>query len=301
MRTRFHLLCVLVGLAILFVSCAQTELIPVEDSYYSYDYVKKTKGDEVLWGVRTDNRIIVPVEYDKIERQKELSVFIAYKGARRYIYCASFYPFDTVCQDDELEGAVYNGFRIVHGRRELGFEKVFYNEMFKNSMYFAYNLYQIFSDGGKSYFMYWDGKGKVDYNNRYAPMIFGPYEDFYATRTGYIFKDDGKWGFYTFEQHSNPLRFSKKLLFPAQYDALFEVVYARGYGKYESYFLYKNLGSWTLTDIQGIPGYIPGHSIPEILRMPISEASYHIDRYGSYSYHKTFRLGTADCGVIYLE
>ncbi len=276
----------------------KTELIPVPDCN-GYNYVKKTTGDRTLWGVQYYDNIVVPVKYDKIEREKELSSFIAHKGSKRYIFATSVQK--RVCNTIELCGKPYNGYVKLPIRKDLGYEKIFFLELFKKAEYLGYNLYRISETEGKNYFMYWDGVEKTKSTNHYASLIFGPFEDFYATRSGYLFKDNGKWGFRTFKKGPKDLLFSEAELFPPKYDALFEVVYFRSYGVWESYFLCLEAGTWSLMDKAGVPGYIAGYSIPELLNMPISENTKRKALYGGLYYAKTFRVGTQDCGAIYIE
>lgn len=279
--------------AVLVVSCARTESVPVPDCS-SCNYVKKTKGNKTLWGVECDGAMIVPVEYDRMDRLPEIASFVAYKGADRHIYV--FYPQRKICRLDDLRGAVYKGYTKLSARSELLHEQLFYRELFRDGS--PYELYRIFGADGKDYFMYWTRQ--TMYGSRsYAPAVFGPFEDFFATRSGYAFKVQGKWGFRAFEKKPGDYMFSERELLPPECDALFEVVCRVGYGKWESYFLYRKSGKWSLVDRDGVPGYIAGYSIPELSGMPITDAE-RANRRGAY-YVTTFRVGTGERGAIYID
>lgn len=280
--------------AVLVVSCARTESVPVPGCS-GCDYVKKTKGNKTLWGVESHGDMIVPIEYDRVERLPEIASFIAYKGTERYIYV--FYPGGgKICRLDDLRGAGYEGYTKLPHRSELMHEQFFYRELFKDGS--PYELYRIFGADGENYYMYWSRR--TMYNSRsYAPVVFGPFEDFFATRSGYAFKVQGKWGFRTFEKRPGALMFSERELVPPECDALFEVVYRVRYGEWESYFLCLNSGKWSLVDKAGIPGHIASQSISELSAMPITDAE-RANRQGAY-YVTTFRVGTGERGAIYID
>lgn len=287
-------------------TCTKTERIAcdyTDGSRAYFMYVKKTKDDKTLVGVErnvtneqgTTTTLYVPIIYDHITvLERWPNMFIGTKDGTDYILKLN--QGNSVILDkvpyNGIEGDAYDlrrNFGVVYGQ-----------------------VYTIKSDDKRYIYL----RYKKSRDAIVSGEVLGPFEDFYAAVEGYMYKENGKWGYVPKRMrfipgHANWVYRPLQKAVPPVYDAIIEIDNSIYYPSTDPrprnpvYLLVLKDNTWSVLDYQQNPVTVSQSAIKTLLGVPIRK--YFIRRYDRLTdnalpcgdiVHKRQRIGNKDTGII---
>lgn len=217
------------GKAVLFVLTAWsmvacTRYIPVMEQDNGMEFVVKGKK----WGLSCQlegRKIIVPAIYDTLYWHKELFGYIGELNEKKIFYRRDIYN-QTDEPDKKCPFISYEKDNRSILKEKLKQNKLYWDE--EVDIVGAGTIYTI-KAAKDSLYIYCDGMIYSTYawgiGNGYtveSPELYGPFEDYYITHRGFLFKQNGLWGMKSSENEE---------ILSANYKKLFEFR-LRGVGDY---------------------------------------------------------------------
>lgn len=294
------------GKAILFVLIALgmiacTKYIPVAEQDNGMEFVVKGKK----WGLcrQMEARYdIIPAIYDTMYWHKELFGYIGELNGKKTFYRRDIY-YKPDEPDKECPFLSYE-----KDNRSILKEKLKQNKSYWDrevDIVGAGTIYTIRA-GKDSLYIYCDGMIYSTYawgiGNGYtveSPELYGPFEDYYITHRGFLFKQDGLWGMKSSENEE---------ILPANYKKLFEFR-LRGVGNYSAnqrlswlYLAQTVSGEWKTFGKDGAE-VKDGQSLlsPKWLDIPIRDFQYRWRQFNGWRMGDTnvsLRVGNKEIGVL---